>query len=264
MNNPPAIVHAAIIEDEIPAARLLNRMLTDLRPEWKILLLPGNIEEAVEWFAANPHPDILFLDIQLMDGNSFLFIERACPESMIVFTTAFDTYAVRAFTVNSIDYLLKPVHRNRLAETLDKFDALHARYSVNEFSRRDEMMEVLRSLSTPAKRYRTRFLISVGERLITLPVVEVAYFYSENRATFAVTRQGREYIVDFSLDKLGEQLDPDCFFRTNRQTLVGIDAIRKIEPYFQNKVVVDVVPPFKDKILVSKEKIASFKVWLNY
>ena len=112
MNNP--IVRAAIIEDEIPAARLLNRMLAELRPEWEILLLPGNIEEAVEWFGENPHPDILFLDIQLMDGNSFLFIERASPQSMIVFTTAFDTYAVRAFTVNSIDYLLKPIHRERL------------------------------------------------------------------------------------------------------------------------------------------------------
>ena len=237
MNNNPVVIRAAIIEDEIPAARLLNHMLAELRPEWEILLLPGNIEEAAEWFSENTHPDLLFLDIQLTDGNSFLLIEKACPKSMIVFTTAFDTYAVRAFTVNSIDYLLKPIHRERLAETLD---------------------------SNPIKRYRTRFLVSVGERLVTLPVGDVAYFYSENRVTFAVTKQGREHIVDFSLDKLSEQLNPDYFFRTNRQTLVGIDAIRKIEPYFQNKVVVDVIPPFKDKILVSKEKIASFKVWLNY
>ena len=100
--------------------------------------------------------------------------------------------------------------------------------------------------------------------MVTFPVGDVAYFYSENRVTFAVTKQGRELNVDFSLDKLSDQLNPDYFFRTNRQTLVGIDAIRKIEPYFQNKVVVDVIPPFKDKILVSKEKIASFKVWLNY
>ena len=242
MNNNPVVIRAAIIEDEIPAARLLNHMLAELRPEWEILLLPGNIEEAAEWFSENTHPDLLFLDIQLTDGNSFLLIEKACPKSMIVFTTAFDTYAVRAFTVNSIDYLLKPIHRERLAETLDKFDRLHTRYSVDGLP----------------------FLVSVGERLVTLPVGDVAYFYSENRVTFAVTKQGREHIVDFSLDKLSEQLNPDYFFRTNRQTLVGIDAIRKIEPYFQNKVVVDVIPPFKDKILVSKEKIASFKVWLNY
>lgn len=267
-NNTPTVVRAAIIEDEIPAARLLNRMLEELRPQWEILVLPGNIEEAVEWFDTHPHPDILFLDIQLMDGNSFLFIERACPKSVIVFTTAFDSYAVRAFTVNSIDYLLKPIHRERLADTLDKFEALHANRhveaSVEEPSRQDEMLEVLRTLSAPVKRYRTRFLIAVGERLVTLQIDEVAYFYSENRVTFAVTRQRKEYIVDFSLDKLVEQLDPDVFFRTNRQTLVCVDAIRKIEPYFQNKIVVDVVPPFKDKILVSREKITSFKVWLNY
>ena len=117
MNNNPVVIRAAIIEDEIPAARLLNHMLAELRPEWEILLLPGNIEEAAEWFSENTHPDLLFLDIQLTDGNSFLLIEKACPKSMIVFTTAFDTYAVRAFTVNSIDYLLKPIHRERLAET---------------------------------------------------------------------------------------------------------------------------------------------------
>ena len=113
MNNNPVVIRAAIIEDEIPAARLLNHMLAELRPEWEILLLPGNIEEAAEWFSENTHPDLLFLDIQLTDGNSFLLIEKACPKSMIVFTTAFDTYAVRAFTVNSIDYLLKPIHRER-------------------------------------------------------------------------------------------------------------------------------------------------------
>ena len=262
MNNP--IVRAAIIEDEIPAARLLNRMLAELRPEWEILLLPGNIEEAVEWFGENPHPDILFLDIQLMDGNSFLFIERASPQSMIVFTTAFDTYAVRAFTVNSIDYLLKPIHRERLADTLDKFDTLHSRYPENEFSHQNEMLEVLRTLSSPVKRYRTRFLISGGEKLFTLQVSDIAYFYSENKLTFAVTHKNREYLIDLALDRLSEQLDPDHFFRTNRQTLVCIDAIQRIESYFLGKAVVHVQPPFKDKIVVSKDKMASFRMWLNY
>ena len=110
-------IKAAIIEDEIPAARLLRDTLLSLRPDWEVQLLPGNIEEAVEWFGQHPHPDILFLDIQLTDGNSFLFIEQAHPESMIVFTTAYDEYAVRAFSVNSIDYLLKPIHEDRLMQT---------------------------------------------------------------------------------------------------------------------------------------------------
>lgn len=260
-------INAVIIEDEIPAARLLNEMLRTLRPDWEVKILPGNIEEAVEWFAQNPHPDILFLDIQLTDGNSFLFIEQAQPKSMIVFTTAYDEYAVRAFSVNSIDYLLKPIHQERLVQTLQRFESLTAK-SISDFNQESRMLEVLQGLAASRestnKKYRTRFLISSGDKLFTVPVNEIAYFYFENKITFLVTRKGREYVIDFSLDKLHEQLDPDLFFRTNRQTLVCIDAIQRIEPYFLGKAVVHVLPPFKDKILVSKDKIASFKLWLNY
>lgn len=256
-------IRVAIIEDEFPAARLLNNILAVLRPEWDIILLPGNIEESVEWFANNPHPDILFLDIQLTDGNSFMFIEQAHPESMIVFTTAYDEYAVRAFSVNSIDYLLKPVHQERLLETLNKFERLNKK-QLKEYYQQSQVLEVLQSLSNPDKKYRTRFLISSSDKLFTLQIEDVSYFYSENRITFAVTRQSKEFIIDLSLDKLSEQLNPDLFFRTNRQTIVSVGAIQRIEPYFQNKIIVHVKPEFREKILVSREKISAFKVWLNY
>ena len=256
--NKPAI---AIIEDEIPAARLLHSMIARLRPEWDITVIPGSVEEATEWFATPPHPDLLFLDIQLADGNSFDFLSAAHPSSTIIFTTAYDQYAVRAFTVNSIDYILKPIDEQRLQEAIDKYEHLQ---QCSNPRPDDYLATLLDALQSKEKQYRTRFLIYRADRFWSLQVSDIAYFYSENRVTFAVTKQGREHIVDFSLDKLSEQLNPDYFFRTNRQTLVGIEAIRKIEPYFQNKVVVDVIPPFKDKILVSKEKIASFKVWLNY
>ena len=225
MNN----IQVAIIEDEKPAARLLEGMIKKLRPQWDIIKIPGSIESSVAWFASHPHPDIVFLDIQLSDGNSFLFIEQVCPTSLIIFTTAYDEYAVRAFTVN-----------------------------------RNDLLEVLHSLTYPGKKYRTRFLISGNEKLITLQVEDIAYFYSLNKITFAVTRQNKEYIIDFPLDKLMEQLDPDKFFRTNRQTIINIESIVKIEPYFQNKVIVHIKPEHKEKILVSKEKWASFKLWLNY
>ena len=254
---------AVIIEDEIPAARLLKSMVEAIRPSWEVVALPGNIEESVEWFNSNPHPDIIFLDIQLSDGNSFMFIEQAKPESMIVFTTAYDEYAVRAFSLNSIDYLLKPIHKERLQDAIVKFENLTSRY-IKDFNENSQMLEVLQSLSNTEKRYRTRFLISGVDRLFTLQVNDIAYFYSENKETFAVTTSGKEYIIDLSLDKLSEQLDPDRFFRANRQTMVSIDAIQKIEPYFQNRVSVAVQPPFKNKILVSKEKITAFKLWLNY
>lgn len=262
---------AIIIEDEIPAARLLHEMLLTLRPDWEIQILPGNIEESVEWFAHHPHPDILFLDIHLTDGNSFLFIEQARPDSMIVFTTAYDEYAVRAFSVSSIDYLLKPIHEERLAQTLARFESLTAT-SIRDFNTESQMLEVLQSLSASqglstlggTKKFRTRFLISGGDKLFTVSVDDIAYFYSENKVTFIVTRNGKEHIIDLSLDKLCEQLDPDVFFRTNRQTLVCVDAIQRIEPYFLGKAVVHVLPPFKEKILISKEKIGVFKMWLNY
>lgn len=256
-------IRAAIIEDEIPAARLLNKMLTELRPEWEILLLPGNVEGAVKWFNSNPHPDILFLDIQLTDGVSFSFIEQANPESMIVFTTAYDEYAIRAFKVNSIDYLLKPIDKERLTEALEKLEKLISKY-YRPFGQQGDILEILQNITSPAKKYRTRFLISGEDKLFTLQVDDIAYFYSENKITFAVTHPNKEYIIDLSLDKLCEQLDPDRFFRTNRQTVVSVQAIQKIESYFLGKVVVKVIPPFKDKIIVSREKISAFKLWLNY
>lgn len=261
-------IRAAIIEDEIPAARLLRDTLMSLRPDWEVQLLPGNIEDAVEWFQHNSHPDILFLDIQLTDGNSFLFIEQAHPESMIVFTTAYDEFAVRAFTVNSIDYLLKPIHEDRLLQTIQRFEGLTQK-NIHDFNHESRMLDILQQLSitqesSSQKKYRTRFLISGTEKLMTLQVSDIAYFYSENKLTFAVTHKNREYLIDLALDRLSEQLDPDVFFRTNRQTLVCIDAIQRIESYFLGKAVVHVQPPFKDKIIVSKDRMASFRAWLNY
>ena len=187
----------------------------------------------------------------------------ACPTSLIIFTTAYDEYAVRAFTVNSIDYLLKPIRQERLEEAIQKFEHVTSKYNQKLLEQND-LLEVLHSLTYPGKKYRTRFLISGNEKLITLQVEDIAHFYSLNKITFAVTRQNKEYIIDFPLDKLMEQLDPDKFFRTNRQTIINIESIVKIEPYFQNKVIVHIKPEHKEKILVSKEKWASFKLWLNY
>ena len=186
-------IKAAIIEDEIPAGRLLHKMLSGLRPDWEIVVLPGSIEGSVKWFQEHPHPDIIFLDIQLTDGISFTFIEQAQPESMIIFTTAYDEYAIRAFTVNSIDYLLKPINRERLAEAIEKFERLTARYGNTTLSSSsNELLNLLKNISNPEKKYRTRFLISGDEKLYTLQVEDIAYFYSENKITFAVTKEGKE------------------------------------------------------------------------
>lgn len=251
---------AVILEDEIPAARLLYSMVKRLRPDWEITVLPGNIEEAVLWFGSNPHPDILFLDIQLSDGNSFDFLSAAKPSSVIIFTTAYDQYAIRAFSVNSIDYLLKPIDEKRLLESIIKYESL-----IHDDRKTGDYLDViLDSLQHREKRYRTRFLIIGSDKFHTLEVADIAYFYSENKITFAVTFSGQEHVIDLSLNKLSDQLDPDQFFRANRQILLCVKAITHIEPYFNGKIVVFVKPVCKTQITISEEKITSFKLWLNF
>lgn len=253
-------LRAAIVEDEIPAARLLRTLLARLRPAWEIEVLPGSVEEAAQWFAGNPHPDLLFLDIQLADGTSFDLLSQVRPSSAVIFTTAYDEYAVRAFSVNSIDYILKPVDEERLAESIERYETLRER-----ILRPDDYLEtLLDALQRREKRFRTRFLIAGVDRFLTLPVEEVAYFYSENKVTTAVTFAGRNHVVDLPLSRLEEQLDPDRFFRANRQVLLSVGAIERIEPYFNGKVSVAVRPPHKEKITVSEERVPLFKSWLNY
>lgn len=254
-------LRAVIIEDEIPAARLLCSMVVRLRPEWDVTVLPGNVEEATLWLSRNETPDLIFLDIQLSDGTSFDLLSAARPSSAIIFTTAYDQYAIRAFSVNSIDYILKPVDAERLSEAIVKYEKLTSIHGNPD----DNYLEtVLNSLKSDGKRYRTRFLISGVDRFWTLQVADIAYFYSENKITFAVTHSSARHVVDLPLDKLCEQLDPDRFFRANRQVLLSINSIGSIEPYFNGKIVVHVKPSHNDKITISKEKIPSFKLWLNF
>ncbi|MGL5318818.1 MAG: LytR/AlgR family response regulator transcription factor [Bacteroidales bacterium] len=256
-------IKVVLIEDEIPAARRLRSMIEKIRPEWEVITLPGSIEDANEWFASNAHPDLIFLDIELSDGDSFLFLQQSAPDSMIIFTTAYNEYAIQAFTVNSIDYLLKPIKEERLIASILKFETFTSKYkqSVKSQSNRDVMID---ALVNKDKKYRTRFLISGADKFWTLQVGEIAYFYTEKKVTFAVTKNAEEYIIDFSLDKLIEQLDPDRFFRANRQTIISIESIRKIEPYFNSKVVVLLQPPAKNSVFISKEKVPAFKIWLNF
>lgn len=256
-------IKAVIIEDEVPAARLLCSMVSQLRPEWDVVVLPGNIEEAVAWFTTNAHPDLIFLDIQLSDGNSFEFISQAKPSSAIIFTTAYDQYAIRAFSVNSIDYILKPIDRQRLSDAVSKYETI-TNSSMNGRSDDylDAIMDTLRNRDT--KRFRTRFLIAGVDRFWTLQVNDVAYFYSENKITYAVTKQGEQCVVDMPLTRLVEELDSDHFFRANRQVLLSVGSIVHIEPYFNGKIAVTVKPAFKSKITISEEKISVFKMWLNY
>ena len=255
-------ISVVIIEDEKPAARLLKSIVERIRPEWNVNLLPGSIEESTEWFATHAHPHLILLDIQLSDGNSFDFLEKARPTSTIIFTTAYDEYAIEAFRVNSIDYILKPVHEERLIEAFEKYEtSLQRNTMVQELY----LTNILESIKpSPQKQYRTRFLILGVDKYTLLQVEEIAYFYSENKITTAVTHKGKEQIIDLPLEKLIEELDPNLFFRANRQFIVGIHSIHKIEPYFNQKMCISVTPAAKSVITVSREKIGALRVWLNY
>lgn len=252
----------AVIEDEKPAARLLCGMLRELRPGWEVLFVAGSIKGAVAWFETNVHPDLIFLDIHLSDGDGFTFLEKVRTPAPVVFTTAYDEYALRAFSANGIDYLLKPVRKERLEAALQKIESLGAVHANGDGGG----IPVTR-VSEPGsseRRYRSRFLISAANGMLSLPVCDIAYFHSMQKISFAVTKKGEEFSLDLSLDRIGEQLDPSRFFRTNRQTIVQIDAVVGVEPYFNHRIVVHTRPAHSGKIVVSREKAAAFKRWLDY
>ena len=254
-------LNAVIIEDEIPAGRLLHSMLFSLRPGWNIEMIPGSVDDATEWFASHEHPELIFLDIHLTDGDAFDFLSSAKPKSAVIFTTAYDQYAMRAFSVNSIDYILKPVDEKRLSDAISKYESLRGRGWMQSDNYMETLLDVLKH---PEKKYRSRFLISGTDNFWSLRVEDVAYFYFEERTTFAVTSNGREHILDLSLNRLEEQLDPSQFFRVNRQMILNVDAIDKAVPSFRGRIRVEVYPPFKSDIVISEGKASAFKLWLNY
>lgn len=267
---------AVVIEDEIPAARYLGNMIKELRPQWEVEMLPGSIEDSVRWFSENPHPDIIFLDIQLHDGISFFFLEQARPESMVVFTTAYDEYAVRAFDVNSIDYLLKPVHMKRLEEAICRCEEMaglkgKAKEADTEGMTRNgagtgtyDISELLRILQERKEmQYRTRILVPAPKGFRVMQVDDIAYFFTEDRATYAVGKDGTRHMVDFTLGTLEEQLDGKRFMRVNRQFILSADSVTGLENYFNGRMSVSVKPEFSGRIYVSREKASALKLWLG-
>ena len=251
-----------IIEDEIPAQRLLTDLLNGMGRDIDIAGCLGNVRESIEWFKQNPHPEIVLLDIQLSDGVSFDIMKEVNIESLIIFVTAYDEYAIRAFKVNSLDYLLKPVEPHELEAAFQKYDNYSQKFirTKNLDTNYDELISVIKN---PRPGYRKRFLIRSDKSWFRLPVEEIAYFYSLQKITFAVTFGKKEYPVDFSLENLKEQLDPDAFFKINRQFIVNLDAISRVHFWFQGKLVLDLTPAPTEKPVVGKDKAAAFKRWLD-
>jgi two-component system response regulator LytT len=256
------MIKVVIIEDELPAQRLLKETLQDVNFETELIGCLNSIKSAVKWFQNNPHPDIILLDIQLSDGLCFEIFKQVKIDSTIIFTTAFDEYAIQAFKVNSIDYLLKPIEKDELQTAFEKYQQYNTQF-IQEKNSNIDFSELASLIKSEKTEYRKRFLIQSNESFFHLPVGDIALFYSMQGVTFAVTFEKREYPVNFSLESLKEQLHPDKFFKINRQFVVSIDAIKRVHSYYNGKLKLEIKPSHTEDIIVGKDKVAAFKRWLD-
>ncbi len=250
-----------IIEDEAPAFRRLQKVLEEINPAIEIVEVIDSVEESVSWFTHHNPPDLIFMDIQLSDGISFEIFEKVKINKPVIFTTAFDEYMLKAFKVNSIDYLLKPVKREDLTASLQKYNDLKASFS-SEASLPD-LNTLIGQIRMDDKKYKSRFLIRQGEKLISVETVDVAYFYTKNGVVYLVTNEDKKYLMDFNLDELTNQLDPDKFFRANRQYVVSFQAINATHKYHKGKLLVELRHKTDEPLTVSAEKATEFKNWLG-
>nr|WP_317632765.1 LytTR family DNA-binding domain-containing protein [uncultured Flavobacterium sp.] len=245
-----------IVEDEKPAARYLTRKLENLGYTVKQQL--HSVNEAIEWFSNHPNPDLVFLDIQLSDGLSFDIFNEIELKSALIFTTAYDEYALKAFKLNSIDYLLKPIDPDELAFALKKFEQTNQQQhlSVNE-------LKNLLISTTQTKKYKERFVVKIGQQIKIIEIGEVLCFYSENKATYLKTIDNRDYLLDFSLENIENEVSLTDFFRINRKFLVHRKSISEITIYSNSRLKLNLTNFKADDLIVSREKVNDFKLWIN-
>lgn len=251
-------MNVLIIEDEKPAARLLQRKLQKMGVEAGTML--HSVEESIEWFQNNPHPELIFLDIQLSDGLSFEIFDTIAINSAVIFTTAYDEYALRAFKLNSIDYLLKPIDEDDLESAIKKFkERLPKAPSLSL-----DFDQIKRMLANPLeKNYKKRFTVKMGQHLKMINIEDAECFYSENKGTYIHTTDGRDYLLEGTLEQLETELDPAQFFRVSRKFIVCINAIKDIVVYTNSRLKV-ILPTYKeDEVIVSRERVNDFREWLN-
>ncbi|MCG2462462.1 LytTR family DNA-binding domain-containing protein [Flavobacteriaceae bacterium F89] len=251
-------METVIIEDEKPAARRLGRLLAKL--DVTVPKMLHSVEESIQWFKNNEHPDLIFLDIQLSDGLSFEIFDQVLVQSAVIFTTAYDEYALQAFKLNSIDYLLKPIDEEELESALRKYKEL--RSSPTQVT--VDLQEIKKLIAGPKEKdYKKRFTIRVGQHLRIINADEIECFYSENKGTYVVTADGRNYLMDTTLENLESDLEPTVFFRVSRKFFVNINFIKDIVSYTNSRLQIK-LNRFNDQdIIVSRERVQEFKFWLQ-
>ncbi|MCG8733612.1 LytR/AlgR family response regulator transcription factor [Tenacibaculum finnmarkense] len=251
-------MNVIIIEDEKPAARRLKRMLSELNIEAQTML--HSVEESINWFQNNKHPDLIFLDIQLSDGLSFEIFEEIEVKSAIIFTTAYDQYSLKAFKLNSIDYLLKPLDQDELKVAVDKFKEHQPKKSDVKVN-----IDAIRKLliNPVDRKFKKRFTIKVGQHIKIIPIDQVVCLYSENKATYIHTNANRNYLIDNSLEYWEEHLNPEYFFRVNRTFIIHINAIKDIISYTNSRLQLMLHFYDESEIIVSRERVKAFKNWID-
>ena len=253
-------MNLVIIEDEKRAAKRIETLLKEINPDLKVKSILHSVQEANSWFANNALPDLIISDIQLGDGRAFEILEKIEELPLVVFTTAYDEYAIKAFKSNGIDYLLKPIDKEELAQSIEKFLKLRRTDSNLDIQ---QLASILKS-DKPV--FKSRFMIKVGEKLKSIPSDEIACFYSLNGGTYLQTNEKRNYTIDYSMDQLDELMDERSFFRINRKLMINFNSILVIHTWSGSRLKIELtseIPELEDDMLVSRERVKQFKEWLD-
>ena len=249
-----------IIEDEQLGAEKLSRLLASIDSSIEIVSNTRSIKSSVEWLLEHPHPDIILMDIELTDGQSFEIFNHVTIKSMVIFTTSYDEYALKAFKMNSVDYLLKPIKREELKNALDKYQQWRQKFAASSLSI-ENLINGLKQQQS--KTWRSRFLVKQGQKLISIETSDIAYFYADGRLSYFITWDKQKHIVDYVLEDLEQMLDPQQFYRINRGFILHSKAIAQIHNYFNGKLKLELQPATTKEVLVSREKAKEFKEWMG-
>lgn len=252
-----------IVEDESLGVETLVQFLNEIDPSIDIVGNTDSIRSSVKWLQENPLPDLVLMDIELSDGQSFEIFKQMELKAPVIFTTSYDEFALKAFKVNSIDYLLKPIKKEELKKALNKFNELRAGSPAGSvFSNIEMLINDLAQKQTPS--YRSRFLVKQGQRFISIETADIAYIFAENRVCYLVTWEKQKHYVDYSLEQIETMLDPRIFFRANRGLILQAKAVAQIHNYFNGKLKLTLLPAFDDAdVTVSREKANEFKEWMG-
>jgi two-component system, LytTR family, response regulator LytT len=253
-----------IVEDEELAVKKIQKTLAGVAPDSEVVAVTDSILSTVNWLEENPAPDLILMDIELSDGQSFEIFNQATIKSPVIFTTSYDEYALKAFKVNSLDYLLKPIQKEDLEAALQKLTQMKELYKADEKPEVsiDNLVKELQQKLQP-KEFRKRFLVKHAQKLVSIEVDDIAYFFSDGRLNFFKTYDNKKFVVDYTMDELEDMLDPDKYFRISRSFYIAVNSVDQIHDYFGNRLLLHLKPVVDKESIVSREKVTDFKKWMG-